>query len=155
TLLHALISAPVFLYLVALTAMLFRTPDVKTFPLDRLMFVLLVVAVGARWCIRRLTFRPYAVTWPMLAMLLLGVLGTVTQPYDSQSWSLLAAKWIIPVTLFHFAGGVFSDETSRRKLEIFCIAVLVYLSLMSIFFFVDLRSFIFPRFILDEGIGIH
>jgi O-antigen ligase len=91
----------------------------------------------------------------MLALMLLGLLGVVAQPYDAQAWSLLAAKWIVPFILFHLAGIVFRDQTSLRKLETFALVVFAYLTAISVFYLADAKSLIFPRFILDEGIGIH
>jgi len=87
--------------------------------------------------------------------MVLGLWGVLSQPYDSQTWSLFAAKWVVPFTLFHFAGFVFRDKSSLRKLEIFFLCVLTYLTAISVLFLFDGKSLIFPRFILDEGIGIH
>jgi len=39
--------------------------------------------------------------------------------------------------------------------EIFSLVFLAYLSLTAIFFLIDARSLIFPRYILDESLGIH
>ena len=153
--LHAPIAAPDLIFLAALAAMLFRPPDLKAFPIDRAAFVLLLVAVAGRLVVNRERLRAYAATWPMLALLLLGMRGVMTQAYQPQTWSLLAAKWIVPVALFHVAGIVFREDAALRRLEVFLIATLLYLTALSVFFLFDLRSLIFPRFILDEGIGIH
>ena len=91
----------------------------------------------------------------MLALVLLGMWGAITQPYDPATWSLMAAKWIIPFALFHLAGMVFRDEDSLHKLEFFSLIVLAYLTAISAFHLVGATSLIFPRFILDESIGIH
>ena len=69
--LHAWVSAPVFMFLLALTAMLFRPPDLKAFPWDRIAFVALVGCLGLRFCIQRERLKTYPATWPMLALLLL------------------------------------------------------------------------------------
>lgn len=153
--LHAPVSAPEVAFLAALAAMLFRPPDLKSFPIDRVAFIALLVIVVARLVVTRQRLRTYSATWPMLALLLLGLRGVLTQAYQAQVWSLLAAKWIVPVALFHLAGIVFRDDGSLRRLETFCIASLVYLAAMAVFFLFDLRTLIFPRFILDESIGIH
>jgi O-antigen ligase len=154
-LLHAFVSVPVVAFLVALTAMLFRPPDLKSFPVDRIAFVVLLACVGFRLCFRAERLRSYPATWPMLTLLLLGLLGALAQPYDPQAWSLLAAKWIVPFALFHLAGAVFQDESSLRKLETFALVVLVYLAAISVFYLAGAKFLIFPRFILDETIGIH
>ncbi len=154
-LLHALTAAPVFIFLVTLTAMLFRPPDLKSLPWDRIAFPFLISVIGIHFCIQRERLRTYPVTWPLLGLTLLGLCSVLSQRYEAQAWSLLVAKWIVPFTLFHIAGLVFRDQSSLHKLEVFCLAVLTYLSTMSVLFFLDARSFIFPRFILDEGIGIH
>lgn len=153
--LYAVICAPENIFIVALTAMLFRPPDLNGFPADRVAFVLLLVVVALRLVVNRERLRIFPATWPMLALTLLGVRGVWVQSYQVQTWSVLAAKWIVPVALFHVAGIVFKDVEALRKLEFFLLAVLVYLTLISVLFLFDLRSLIFPRFILDEGIGIH
>jgi len=50
---------------------------------------------------------------------------------------------------------VFTDRNSLRKLELFCLAVLLYLSMIAVFFLFGTESLIFLRLILDTGIGIH
>ncbi len=153
--LHGLVSVPTLAFLAALTAMLFRPPDLKAFPLDRVAFVILLACVGFRLCFSRERLRTYPATWPMLALLLFGLWGVLTQPYDPQTWSLLAAKWIVPFALFHIAGVVFPDGASLRKLETFSLIVFVYLTAVAVFYLVGAKVLIFPRFILDESIGIH
>jgi putative inorganic carbon (HCO3(-)) transporter len=152
---HAMSAFPCHAFLLALTAMLFRPPDLKSFPWDRITFLLLVCVVSIRFCIRRERPRTYHATWPMLALLLLGLWNVLAQPYEAQAWSLLAAKWIVPFALFHIAGLVFCNASSLRKLEVFCLFVLIYLTAISVLFLVDAHSLIFPKFILDGGIGIH
>ena len=152
---HALINAPATLYLVALTAMLFRPPDLKTVPVDRIAFIVLLGCLALRWCISREQLSAYPASWPMLALLLVGLWGVLAQPNEPQAWSLLAAKWIVPVALFHVAGNVFRSESALRKLETFSLVVLVYLAAMAIFSLLNLSSLLFPKFILDESLGIH
>jgi len=153
--LYAPVAAPDLIFLAALAAMLFRPPDLQAFPFDRVAFLALLTVVAVRLVVLRERLRTYSATWPMLALLLLGLRGVTAQAYQAQNWSLLAAKWIVPVALFHVAGSVFGDDTALRRLEMFSIATLFYLTATSVFFLFDLRSLIFPRFILDEGIGIH
>lgn len=153
--LHAAINAPVFIFLAALAAMLFRPSEMKTFPFDRVAFLLLVAVFVLRFLLRRERLQISAVTWPMLALLFIASLNTLNQTYRPEAWSLLAAKWVVPITLFHIAGSVFRDQRSLRKLELFSLVVLAYLTLVSLLFFFDLKSFILPGFIVDEGIGIH
>jgi putative inorganic carbon (HCO3(-)) transporter len=153
--LHAAIASPVLIFLVALSAMLFRPPDLKTFPLDRVAFLVLIAVFALRLCLRRERPQTYAATWPMLALMLLAMWGALGESNAPQAWSLLTAKWIVPFTLFHMAGSIFRDQGSLRKLENFSVVVLSYLALVSVFFLLDAKPLIFPRFILDEGIGIH
>ena len=152
---HLWLNLPTFVFLVALTAMLFKPPDLKSFPIDRVAFCALILLLCVRLCILRQPLRTYPVTWPLLALMLIGLWGTLTQPYDPQAWSLFAAKWIVPFVLFHIAGLVFQDDSSLRKLEIFLLMVLVYLTAISILWLIGAKSLMFPQFITDEGIGIH
>lgn len=152
---HVWVSAPTVVFLLALTAMLFRPPDLKAFPIDRLAFFALLLLLAVRLCLRRGSLQIYPATWPLFFLLLLGVWGPLTQPYDAQAWSVFAAKWAIPCVFFHLAGMVFADDRSLRKLETFLLIVLTYLTLISILSLLNLQTFIVPRFITDEGIGIH
>ncbi len=154
--LHALIAAPSLVFLATLAVMLFRPPDVQFYSLDRVAFGLLVFVVLLRAFATQQSLRVTGpVTWPMLALLLLTLGGVMAQPYDPQNWSLFAAKWVVPFTLYHLAGLVFDDAASLRKFETFALVVLAYLSTTAIFFLIGATEFIFPRYILDASLGIH
>ena len=154
--LHILMSFPALLFLAMLTAMLFRPPDMKLYCLDRVAFGLLVFVILLRTLLLRQPLRlARLVTLPMFALVLLAVAGTLNQPYNSETWSVVAAKWIVPFTLYALAGLVFETETSLRALEVFSLVVLAYLSVIAILFLSGEKSFIFPPFILDESLGIH
>lgn len=154
--LQAMLASPCLLFLLTLSIMLFRPPDLQFYSLDRVAFGLLVLVVTLRALALGQSFDVAGpVTWPMLALLLMTLYGIILQPYSAQNWSLFAAKWAVPFVLFHLAGLVFEDEASLRKFEIFCLLVLGYLCLTAILFLVGANAFIFPRYILDESLGIH
>ncbi len=155
-LLHPLIVAPSLLFLATLTLMLFHPPDFNFHSMDRFAFGLLILVVLLRACVLRQPLRfSGPITWPMLAMLLLAFCGAVSQPNDAETWSLFAAKWLVPFTLFQLAAYIFDDAQSLRRFETFSLIVLGYLSLTAIFFMIDAKQFIFPRYILDESLGYH
>jgi putative inorganic carbon (HCO3(-)) transporter len=154
--LQALMAAPSLLFLAALTAMLLRPPDVKFYEIDRVAFGLMVVGVAGRAVVRRQTlFVMERVTWPMIGLTALALVSVIGQPFDNESWNLLAAKFIVPFTLFHLTGLVFTEEKRFRQFEIFVLVVLAYLSFTAIVFLLGAHSLIFPRFILDESVGFH
>jgi putative inorganic carbon (hco3(-)) transporter len=151
---HALMAAPVLLFLGALTAMLLRHPDVSFYEIDRIAFVLLVIGVLSKAVIQRQqVFVIERATWPMMALTLLAVASCIGKPFENEAWSLLAAKLIVPFVMFHLAGLVFTEERSCRQFALFCLVVLAYLSFTAIAFLAGARSLIFPRFILDESLG--
>jgi putative inorganic carbon (hco3(-)) transporter len=154
--LQAMMMAPAALFLAALAAMLLRHPDVPFYEIDRVAFVLLVLGVGGRAVVmrQRLLVMERA-TWPMIGLTVLAVASVITQPFDNQTWCLLAAKFIVPFALFHLAGLVFREERQLRQFEMFALVVLAYLCFTSIAFLVGAKSLIFPRFILDESLGYH
>jgi len=136
--------------------MLFHSADVPFYELDRIAFVLLAFVVGLRMLARRDSLQLSGpVVWPMLGLLALATFSLLRQPYSAESWSVFAAKWLVPFTLFELAGSVFSDSVALRKFEIFAIVVLAYLSSIAVFFLFDFKALIFPRYILDESLGIH
>lgn len=136
--------------------MLLRHPDVPFYEIDRFAFAVLVFGVGIRALAsgQRLVMAERA-TWPMLGLTFLAIASVITQPFDSQTWSLLAAKFIVPFALFHIAALIFRDDGRLRQFELFALIVLAYLSFTSIAFLVGAKQLIFPRFILDESLGYH
>lgn len=150
-----LISAPSLFFFGALTAMLLRHPDVKFYEIDRVAFGLLVLGVSGRVILLRQTPFVTRATLPMLGLLILAIVSAVGQPFDHETWSLLASKFIVPFTLFHLAALVFTSEGRFRQFEMFGLIVLAYLSFTAIAFLVGARALIFPRFILDESLGFH
>jgi O-antigen ligase len=151
-----LIAAPSLLFIAALTTMLLRPPDVEFFEIDRLAFGLLIVAAIVRaLAFRQRLFVFERATWPMLGLTLLALVSLVPQPFDTEAWSVLAAKFLVPFVLFHLAMHLFTNEASLRLFELFAILVLAYLSFTSIAFLAGADSLIFPRFILDGNIGFH
>jgi len=154
--LRVLVAAPVALFLVALTAMLLRPPDVSFCEVDRVAFGLLILGVAGRAMIlRRKLFVWERASWPMLGLILLAAGSVARQPYDNESWSLIAAKFIVPFALFHIAMLVFREEGPLRKFEAFALVVLAYLSFTSIAFLLGAKDLIFPPFILDASLGNH
>jgi O-antigen ligase len=154
--LHMLMMAPGALFLAALTAMLLRHPDVPFYEIDRVTFGLLVISVAGQAVLtrQRLLVLERA-TIPMIGLTLMAVASVASQPFDNRTWCLVAAKFIVPFSLFHLVGVAFREERWRRHFEIFALIVLVYLCFTSIAFLVGARSLIFPRFILDESLGYH
>jgi len=150
-----LIGSPSFFFLAALTAMLLRHPDVRFYQIDRVAFGLLLLAVVSRAVVLR---QPLIVveraTWPMLGLTLLALIDIAEQPFDHETWSVLASKLIVPFTLFHLAQLVFTSEKHLRQFEGFALVILAYLSFTAIAFLCGARWLIFPRFILDESLGI-
>jgi len=154
--LQALMMAPAALFLAALAAMLLRHPDVPFYEVDRVAFVLLALAVAGRAVVTRQRFPVVErATWPMTGLTLLAVASVIQQPFDSHTWCLLAAKFIVPFGLFHLAALVFMEERRLRHFELFALIVLAYLSFTSIAFLVGAKSLIFPHFILDQSLGYH
>lgn len=154
--LQLLIASPVVLILAALTAMLLSHPDVPFYQVTRAAFALMMLGLTARAVVLRQPLLVFErASWPMLGLLLIGLGGVLSRPFDREAWSLLAAKYAIPCAMFHFAGPVFADEKRARKFEKFTLAVLSYLSLTAIAFLVGAHALIFPRFILDPTLGYH
>jgi putative inorganic carbon (HCO3(-)) transporter len=154
--LQMLMAAPSLLFLAALTAMLLRHPDVAFYEIDRVAFALLVLGVvGRAIVLRQRLLVVERATWPMIGLAALAVASVVGRPFDNETWSLLASKFIVPFGLFHLAGLVFAEERRFRQFEVFGLVVLAYLSFTAIAFLVGARSLIVPRFILDESLGFH
>ena len=105
--------------------------------------------------LRQRLFVVERMTWPMLGLIGLALATVIRQPFLTETWSLLASKFIVPFVLFHVAALVFTEESKLRQFEIFALLVLAYLSVIAIAFLLGARSLIFPRFILDEGLGFH
>jgi putative inorganic carbon (hco3(-)) transporter len=154
--LHALIASPALLFFAALTAMLFRPPDLHFYNLDRIALAMLVGIVVLRVLVSRQSLgMSSAVSLPLFILMGLGLFELLSRPSQPQDWSTFAAKLVVPFLLYQMAQLVFTDTKSLQHLELFLLVVLGYLSLMAVFFLMDAKDLIFPRFILDESLGIH
>src|SRR5579872_1961807 len=95
--LHGLIVAPSLLFLATLALMLFHPPDFNFHSVDRVAFGLLIFVVLLRVCLLRDAIHLRGlVTFPMLALVLLAFFAASSQPSDVETWSLFAAKWLVP-----------------------------------------------------------
>ncbi len=154
--LQAMTAEPAVLFLAALGLMLFHSPDFSFYSIDRVVFGLLVFVVFLRQCVLRQPLWVVGpVTWPMLGLVTLALLGALKQADSAEAWSLFAAKWFVPFVLYHLATIVFEDPASLRKFESFTWVVLAYLTFIAVCFLAGGKELIFPRYILDEGLGIH
>jgi putative inorganic carbon (HCO3(-)) transporter len=154
--LQMLAAAPSYLFLLTLTAMLLRHPDVRLYQIDRVAFGLLIAGVAARSVVsgQRLVAIEGA-SWPMIGLTLLALISLAGQSFDREAWNLLASKCIVPFTLFHLSGLVFNEEKYFRRFEIFAVTVLAYLSFTAIAFFCGMDWLIYPKIILDDALGFH
>ena len=154
--LHLGLAFPSILYVAAMTVFLFRPPDLFAFYADRIAFGILVFFVALRTMALRgkLPFVA-ALSLPMLGLTSLAVFRALREPFDAQTWSIIASKFIVPFALFHLAVLVFRGASQRRHFEIFAIFALAYLVFIAIAFLADAHSLIYPRFILDRNLGFH
>ena len=154
--LQALLAAPDVLFLITLGLMLFHSPDFHFYSIDRVAFVLLMFIVQLRACVlhQPLSIRG-PITLPMSALLVLSFASLMMEPYRIEMWSVFAAKWLVPLCLFFAAQFIFIDSASLHRFETFSLLVLAYLSALAILFAVGAKDLIFPRFILDESLGLH
>jgi len=154
--LHLGLAFPSIVYVAAMTVFLFRPPDLFSFYADRIAFGILIFFVALRTMALRDKIPFFAgLSLPMLSLTALAVFRALREPFDPQTWSIVASKYIVPFALFHIAVLVFRGASQRKHLEIFVILALAYLVFIAIAFLADARSLIFPRFILDEGLGFH
>jgi putative inorganic carbon (hco3(-)) transporter len=153
---QVVMAEPSLLFVIALSTMLLHHPDVPSYEIDRIAFLLLLVVVGGRVVLHHcaLAFVTRA-SWPMLGLTLLALGGVLSQPFDAEVWSVLASKFLVPFALFHVAQIVFTNEREFRRFEMCSVLVLAYLSFTAIAFLVGAKALIFPRFILDESVGFH
>ena len=154
--LHLGLAFPSILYVAAMTVFLFRPPDLFSFYADRIAFGILVFFVALRTMALREKVPFFAgLSLPMLSLTVLAVVRVLREPFDAQTWSIIASKYIVPFALFHLAALIFRGASQRRHFEIFAIFALAYLVFIAVAFLADARSLIFPRFILDESLGFH
>lgn len=154
--LHLGLAFPSILYVAAMTVFLFRPPDLFSFYADRIAFGILIFFVALRTMAMRDKIPFFAgLSLPMLGLTALAMLRALREPFDAQTWSLVASKFIVPFALFHIAVLVFRGASQRRHFEVFVLVALAYLAFIAIAFLVDERSLIYPRFILDESLGFH
>ncbi|MGB9074655.1 MAG: O-antigen ligase family protein [Terriglobales bacterium] len=154
--LHAALFFPSALYLATLAVFLFRPPDLYLYYADRIVFCALVFCVALRALALRERLPFIArLSLPMLGLIGLAVVRALREPFDAQTWSLIAGKFIVPFTLFHLAILVFRSAPARAHFRIFVMLTLAYLIFTAVAFLIGARALIFPGFILDESLGFH
>jgi len=154
--LHLGLAFPSILYVAAMAVFLFRPPDIFSYYADRVAFGIVIFCVAMRAMALRQRIPFFArLSLPMLCLTALAVIRAMREPFDPQTWSIVASKFIVPFVLFHVAVLVFRGPDARKHLEFFAVLALAYLVFTAIAFLADARSLIFPRFILDESLGFH
>jgi O-antigen ligase len=148
-------TAPAVIHLLALTVFLFRPPSFEFHYIDRIAFFVLVVVVGLRAVVLRQSLLRSGLNWPIAGLSMLAIAEIVQHSSEASIWSVMAAKFLVPFAMFLAAGLVFQDSRSLRWLDRFFLVVLAYLSLISAAHLMGAYELVFPRFILDESIGIH
>jgi O-antigen ligase len=144
------------LFCLTLVVFLFRPPDVQLYELDRIAFAVLVVVVLWRALLLRKRLRPASsLLWPMAALAALASVQALAQPFDAQTWSLLAAKFIVPFTMFYLVGLVFDDGEATRPLGYCLLGILGYLAYLAVIQLAGLDVLVFPRYILNPDVGLH
>jgi len=151
----AIVAFPVPLFLITLTVMLFRPPEIEFYSLDRIALVILIFAVLVRTIVRQQRLELYRLTWPLFGLMTMAVASALSHPFEARIWSVTAAKFIVPFVFFHIAGRIFEDERDLRWLERFAMIVLAYLTFIALAFWIGAQECVFPRFILDPDLGIH
>ena len=155
SLLYAAVRLVPWLYVGMLTIFLFRPPDVDLYGADRWTFAI-VAGIGLVRMLTSARGLPSPVLLlPMGALVALTVGGAALQPYNAQTWSLLAAKFVEPYILFWLAGAIFATEEAQNLLRTFIFAALAYLIFTALAQFAGADSLVFPRYILDSSLGIH
>jgi len=151
-----LTAFPVPIFFICLIAMLFRPPDLPLYSIDHAALVLLVVSVVTRTLIvkKRLAISTL-VALPLTFLVILSLSSILFLPFQPENWSVWLAKWVVPLSFYLIAGHIFENQEQLEHLESFLLVVLGYLVLLALLFLFDLKSLIFPRYILDESIGIH
>ena len=155
--LHALMAAPAILFLATLTVMLFRPPDLQFYWLDRIRLS------ASRVCCASTGAGPAPA-------------ATIAHPCDVAhdrvvvAWGL-PAFWPSRMTrrvgvclppngwcrsrFITWRDLCSTTPASLRRFETFTLIALGYLCLIAILFLLGAKEFIFPRYILDESLGIH
>jgi hypothetical protein len=102
--------------------MLFRPPGSESFPLDRLAFLIVCIAVSLHLVIAHQSFhllRP--VSQPMAALLILSSCNVFCHGYNAESWSVFAAKWLVPFVIYQGAGSYSPREKHAEHSKfLFC-----------------------------------
>jgi len=153
--LQTLLACPAFLFLLALTAMLFSHPDAPFHKVNRVTFAILTVGVlGRAIVLKQAMFRLDRASRPMIALTVVVLVSLIGHQSDDATWALLTAKYLFPFALFHLVQSAFLEEKWFRRFELSLLAVLAYLSFTSIAFLIGAHSLIFPKFILNPDLGI-
>lgn len=155
--LYLFVSIPSVIFLLTLTAMVFRHPDVQMPQIDRFSFALLLLsAVG--YCLfkrsRLLFVEP--IVFYMVSLTAIALVSTLVSPFvshDAQTWSSFSNKFFVPFTMFYLAKMVFDNERVVKYFFLFALIITVYLIFISIATVMNIEFLVIPRYILDPSLG--
>lgn len=136
--------------------------DMPNISLDRTIWSLMVIYYIFCFLVPRQVSIPNRVTEIFMFILCgLAVFSVIRMKGISFSreildtYSLLFNIYIVPFSVFLIAKDLIKEEERIRKLFIFLSVVLLYISITAIFENFKLTAFVFPKDIMNPGMGIH
>lgn len=147
---------PSTVYVLTLGVTMFFPPSLPAPPYGRVMLAILVCSTMVAAVVRRERLVPAdPVILPMCAMALLATSSALAAPFDAQTWSMLAAKFLVPYASFCMARIVFARDVAVRRFFQFVLVAVAYLTFTAVAFLVGAEALIWPRHILDPSLGLH
>ncbi|MBU1061869.1 MAG: O-antigen ligase family protein [Candidatus Omnitrophica bacterium] len=135
--------------------------DVPNLSPDRMLWFLLIVCYVFHALTGRISLSNRTIEIFMLILCTLAIFSIIRMKGVSLSrdildtYSKLFNAYVVPFSIFFIAKDFINEEYNIRKLFSFLSVVLLYLSLTAIFEHFRLVDFIFPRGIMNPGLGIH
>ena len=142
------------MFLFTHTAIMFRHPDINTPQIDRVGFILLILsAFGYSLFKRTRVLFVEPIVFYMISITVLALISVLDVPFDAQSWSQLANKFVVPFTMYYVAKIVFDNEQAVGHYFMFALLVTMYLVFISIMTVMNINILVIPQYILDPNLG--
>ncbi len=150
-----MLSKPSLLFSVTLAAFAFFPPYHLAPHFDRLLLAVMCVITVWHVLLTRsplLVIEPVIVPFALLTLLATG--SAALQQYRAQTWSVVAAEYIVPLAMFVLARYIFVTGEAVQRLFTIATILLAYLIFTAVAWMAGLDALVFPRFILDPSLGI-
>jgi O-antigen ligase len=153
---YIILSNTSIIFVITLAILIFSPPNIPGLPMDRVSFFLLFMLVICNSFFKKEKFVSFElIMLPMILLIGMATIDSIYAPFDKQTWSFLASKYVLPFVMFFLAKITFKSNQATRHFFLFSLIAVSYLIFIALASFAKASFLVYPRYILDTTIALH